>query len=88
MVEARWAREVVDSPSGKRSTLPPARASSMRLAIMPQGLGWRAAGAGCTVGAEGKDRAWPVVPFEEEAAASDLKARTSRAISRQVMNSV
>jgi hypothetical protein len=49
-----------------------------------------AAGAGCTVGAEGKDRAWPVVPFEKEeaAASADLKARTSRAISRQVMNSV
>jgi len=46
------------------------------------------AGAGCTVDADGKVGAWPALPFEEEAVAADLNARTSRAISRQVRSSV
>jgi phosphotransferase system HPr-like phosphotransfer protein len=45
------------------------------------------AGAGCTVAVEGEDGARAVLVLEE-AASSDLKARTSRAISRQVMSSV
>jgi hypothetical protein len=42
-------------------------------------------GGGCTVAVEDEVR---VVAALEEAASADLKARTSRAISRQVMSSV
>jgi len=51
------------------------------------GVGVRVDGAGCTAGVGGEDGVW-VVAAREEVASADLKARTSRAISIQVMSSV
>jgi hypothetical protein len=62
----------VDGEDGARAAAPREAAAS--------------AGAGCTVGFDGEDGAR--VAAAREASASALMARTSRAISRQVSNSV
>src|SRR5262249_27644433 len=59
--------------------------NSCRAELADAGAG--VVGGGCTVAVEGEDEVW-VVAAPGEAASADLKARTSRAISRQVMSSV